>query len=1319
MERRLFLILLLLLSAYGGSALTILGQQVELLQINGAMHQEYVATFICSGTDFDNTVNFFIQSDTGQVHSMGVTCDRPSRIYNAQFVGVLPKSGSLVQSYIGNVMSTQTFSPANETGSSSDIPGSTFRDPTVRNLLEQNQEQLLHGKVAPSRLCWINENKVRDGDTDDTCPGYALVQVTSPDGTLTEWVGDSSVSGIAVAAMCMQYFVLHGDPTRYISCAQGKKYSDVIAMRDSADAQLRAMRDMMDSSRRLINISDIALSDLQNFTSQVYNFYAITNTTIDGLNTAFEALRERQRAEQNLIEGEIGKTSANIATNADLIASFSSELATLINATSTAQDQISKNLVDAFNRAIAVAKEAQSLLSRTSVADIKMIYNAQTWLIELNQQLLKLHTLEDEIRMHSVQLHKAIDAKKRLANLQGRTWTVFGYDEGRKPAANFADLGPWLSTVVVRDTFMRHVLERSSQYIGVMTEIVFTCDSMYMTTRAPQAPTSKVLIDIVGDVGCDWTFSDPEITNRCRCAMNVVEKKCQLKDRTAQTVNAFMNPSDPTLIDNSTGCIQLSVDFWPQNQGGLDGRVMRGFDDQAALWSNITSRGVPIADSSYKLYENLFSDLSYTMQYKPFLNDSSRATLMRAIDPSDIENDLPNLAFMYYRVGASLWRVPYENMDEYNDQIFGQLPSSTSQEPVGFVKTYYGTMTNGWKLSVMMFSDEFLVASTLTPIETVTSATITADGNSTSASDIILQNPKQHLLPAADWIVWDPARGLSKWYDVPDDAMLYGPSRSMAHMLTYNLATSRNNFTINDFMDLQSDSFEPIYADHIAEPYEVELDSNSSSPAYLQCVGRAFISGGSQCALRREFLVLPQPGLFEDHQVPGTFVLQDRTPTYTFRARVPEGRIIFDQSAGCPIGRVLATQYNQATLMLYNPEAYQTVVRLSRYGLVNSNACPEVRQMSLLPRISTPIRYSSCSSETTSFVTIEYQNETLGWTTCPSSFNLTFDGATLMALDTPMSANFSVLVSQYVVSTLVDFITEKRQQLLNMSLESVYAERSTQPDLGLRYDQVVVGNTTAQTERLNALVRASQQAARDAFFNATAFDNANFAYRAALDAILNRVDAALAQQRDKLAAVREANDKSRVSLSALRIIRELRREDFNNWLDATVVWAEAITNYISGLIFAEGKTDLSVQIRPSRKSTFWKSFGDLALDVGADAAELAAKGIHALANAAGGGAKDLLDGILGPLKSIIMFLFIVILIVAFVAVVFKVCIPCCKTAAGPLKHLKIKARVRPELMDMILDAERLLAKLESGIEEVPLIPRPTAATGIGAVGERF
>lgn len=1244
------------------SAMTIRSAYKDVTLVDGVPSVQATITIECNGgADFGVAHTLLVQSDSGVVHHVNVTCRYPEHHFDVYRVGYTFADGRLLRVEQCLIRNYGRFSAANAT------------EPQVstgRSLLSVNEDasdceaqaSVRRGAATGAAIGtyvlglpgtaigafvgaglggMFRTPKCTTGQSDgfnSITGGSVSLYLTSdargqgnglPGTNPAPWVSDATKDALS----CVGTPNLHSATgTNCFTGPTAQQLTDLV----------NRGADMVASNTRwaasLITEQQATIAAIANVTAQVEELkgYAKSvNTTIGVL--VDEALREYDV--QKMIADDLKNQTR---ANQDSLRNASRLLSETANATALYSSMTEQNFARAAAEVVANSLNFSSALESISHVQDQNRLMLQTQIRTTQRYVVNLATIqkrwflnEDLRNGLSLHFHAALDEPLVFTGSTGAFLGPFLKDLGTRPTDPYG-LDPNHAAIEVSNEVFKYVVG-DSRY-AVQTRLQFVCGSAFMVSKAPVSPSWRELLSLIGPLVCDTTLDNPDLPI-CQCFVRVSELRCPVSGPLGPSTQAAFD-SSPLTLDTQAGCTVNPVPFAAGN-GGMDGRVVTTASGLADILQTISLRGV--SPSTNYSAASILPNLKATVPWSAFVSNSSNfiSLVSGTIGESP---DATNLAFWYTQSVLNSYAIVYGNLGYYQSLVYGRIPAGVTQRPTMYKRFKQGGTGRCMELSAMLYSDEMLLVSAFVPGQVITNVEVTIDGVTSLVSDVGFTSPKSSLLPNSPW-VWSPSKINSQIWSIPKSEISIGPSPFQREKkVTYPMCYDLEHCDYQAWMDNNGGfAFNHPAGGNVPAPYSALVDSDPTSVTYGRCITQPKAPGGTLCEMRDNFRVFAS-GDFEDVNSPGTMIFVDREPVYVARITVPEGAIVEVLSSACPIVRRTPVSGTQLLIELVNPLNETNQIQLDEVG-----ECPKSSSLSLGPGRAEVYTASACDGPDTLKISY-YQGQTL--TECPVSVDLAFTPESLSSFRGAGSLNltYSMMIQRRDAVLLA--IEQLRSDVLGAIMETQIQSLRAEQELGFRVSDETMLGYNDLLAKVNAIIQQSNDVA-----------SAAYASDVDIEKYIVDLESFLAQSQDTLSqsyaqglafaeSFKERNRNNPGVIALLQVVGEKEDVDFGKAVNDTSAFYKALRIAVNASVQTNPysnwrRTDLPPGEKDNGEGSkqAWKRVGDFFARIASGEGGAAVGGLIAsLFNGPAGLISNLFSG--GPLSPLMNAALVVMFLVA-------------------------------------------------------------------------
>ena len=1041
MKGRLSLLLLLVgLSVYVQAA-TRIAASPRTRRFNQTSYETVEATFEFTQFDFDNALNFQVDTASGDTVTMQVTCATPERRYIVSKWGEVPDDGELFISQAWAVRAAQNFVSRNSTN----------------ELTASMSRKLLSVPGLPEDC--------------DQCinPGYP-----------------GSITFEETKVLCHQ-FVTSSTPARqnhtitFEECVRGPNFDVYNSLQTKLGDYINTTNQLKNANNNFETSYNNSLNAIEVLRELFTNQSLIADMRLQNIRDQINLTDEKISATKAIARTYFENFSARLASENNLIANATSEMLRFANRSSQNAAYLQWVMGETFGEAMNQLGDTFELIYRNRATSLMLNRQAELHDLDALTALSRYNRDVDRNRQHAKIIHQRLRAAQTIPNSRGRLLYPFLEDTGVAPINSVSDLNPSEIGAFVDEKIFRTVVTEGASVFGVVTMFREKCDIMFLNDGASVSPSVLELMDNIGPPNCDETFTSADTRKFCRCAIFVTESRCLLASGNSTIIGRF--DTTGMTLDATTGCASPGSTYsFPD--GGLDGIVIKTLSSFVDVMYVMHRRsGV----SSFPIImQNTFSALAYEIPFSQAIY-AGNVTLYDLLLSSN-DNVTANAAFYYWMSAVNSYTVVRDNLEKVTQRIDGVLPDNMSSRRLGSVRFEGGRSGKGTEYAFALFSDQFLTVSQMTADEVVATVTVTVTGGSDPSiptnnivTDVVLSNPYTPLLPGVAPILWNPTQYASVAYDFgKSELSITGFSGVRENHVTYAATDSGTAFTRDRWQKMFRRTFNHYAASNFAWVQKVQLDSNASSPTYGACI-TAPVSGRSQghCALRERFVFVPL-GIFNDYNTPGTFVLTSRHDKVVAQVSFPSGVIKEVVSSACPIAERLQASLSRLIVTLTNPLAQNNLIQIEQVG-----ACPSTKLVTLPARSVLNVDVERCANPPTPLDQMRfyaYNNESQ-LELCPSTIAINATALEVYQFNGTITFQAANVVQTAVVDRLRLFIFDVIDNLFDQQQAITLHTLNTQIEYGYKPPNATLNRYTDIISRISAIreeLPATSVAAREA-----------------------------------------------------------------------------------------------------------------------------------------------------------------------------------------------------------------------------------------------
>ena len=1241
----LWAICTLAFSCSAASALQILSQRDSTRQINGILTLNTQISVLCQGSSFDWGVDYSFQitSDDGQVQSLTITCSQPIRRYLISYYGVVPDTSVLVESTI----------------CSARAPGE------IQAAVEQmNATQAEHEGIRPNTGFSLLELAGNAYNLDDA------LTVTAPNSTESQtYPADATVAAACVAVMATQGFAAYNS---YASCAQGPTREEFNQVESDVNNTLTSFTNWQTSFRNRNGAVNGTLTKLFDLFIDTGKWIDTTRQRILNANETRILLQQAIKQQARTLTSEINEVADKIGVATALTGEVATQLADLINVTSSEFDRLVSSIVRA--KAITMQNLHLEMLSiaRDRSDAIRQINSIQQAILDQSTNIQKYYLGEADIRAHNRVLQGRFTALA-LGVRDGKPLYPFTERPGTEPIRDPLNLNPGLASIVIGNDVFRYISTSEGTTYGYVSRLQFVCDTVTMLTSAPLNPDWRQFYESVGPPGCDATWSDS--SNRCKCAILLTEERCRMSlAPSSDEISQWRSPIDRLDTFNNTACIAPAVLSNKQ--------TVTSVLDLASVFANITSRGV-LASTTYQQFSfrpRFYANVPY---------DQALGSPDAFLNGIYEQNGLTNLATMYLNTLPVSYQVVYNHMDSYAEAVFGVPPDHLTHSKQAFRNVSGQIFTRCSTVHAAMYSHSFLTVGILTESDLATDVRVTAgDGEEQLISNPAYAAGAVALLPEdGSGILYDPARFDQVVYDAPVHNLVIS-AFNRDGQITQPVVPEPALF-LRDYYELvNGEKFDHSMAGHSPSAYLTTLDNNPSSLTYRRCTGRPLASGGYMCALREAYDVFAT-GAISGTSGGGFLVMGDRMGSYTFTATVPSGVISSNTDSACPVVQALASSGLNTVLRLYNQLATENRLRVTETGPCGTYSDDNLR---LPPSRAVTYLTRFCPANTEQSATVvrfAYQPNPATPTVfvnCSDSVNVTLGSTGSAVFAGAATLNFTIQINSIASTSILDIMTNFKLWMLNITAQLVMSDASSYSDsFDFSLAAETATNVTAIIDRLNGISLRAANATADAITYSRQLSRQDYPYTRELDAAAEEDDRLRRIQEEQLAAIEADQSELNLQLADLKETTRLENNNIRAYAGASIALSRSATVAISKQLESDAPNWEVAAPDNKRCSPFercgYASVGSFLKGLGEEAGEALGDAVNGVLELAASGVNGVLDFLFnGPLAGLLGWVVMIAVLIGLVCCVVQ-CMPfigqacktgasvCCPKTDGSIQHV--------------------------------------------------
>jgi hypothetical protein len=971
--------------------------------------------------DLGTTASLTIQAGDGTMYNVEFDSELVVHLYDVLYIGVIPRDGMLLSSTAMFVRDVDAFFGVNATQIAENI------DPAGRELLQ----------VGGTPVC-INQGSVCEiACRTQACRDDAAVTFYNSGFSAVNNVGGVQFDGAhAYQALCFAFYNnVHS--AAYKNCAAGFSARKFQALDASLENMVSGIQNWTNKvtlyQQGLFNAS----SDLLTQQLRQQNLTNTFNKLLNGLQL------ENQRTDAQLNDTlayatavVTGQKNQLSATNR-FLAAVSTNLSQAINATSLATYQAYLRIIQDYQQYTQTFEDGVDAYLKRRKVVLSQQLASQQLLVSQATALSELVSGVQLLRRHSVQIHRDIATLTSQPTGRGETLVpLLDTEDLRPPATDPSNLGPLYKSAPIGDMIIRTITTSGGLPYGMVTRIGWSCETVDFTTAAPRNPPFEMIVKMLGPPGCDTTFTDPYMPNRCTCAAQVtVDQRCLLQN-TAGVVSAndivrFRNATANDLSSNSSCLLQAQV-----VPGGMQGQYLTSVNDLASTFATISRRGrfSQTPDYQYQLYSLYLKQKVVEVPYADIVSNGTNFAMV--MDNPNLGGG-QNLVYAFMNLMVYSYGFAWRQMQIFRDVVWGVVPNHMDQHTVLWQNLTVGTSGHGSRFSAMMVSTATLAVSQLVPTTTIATVRVRINGVNVTVSDLTVDDLYTGLLPLTRGIVWNPPTAQYEFWDTRSkDVVISGSYPARLNSLTALAAYSPDLLKRKYIAYFARRDVEHERSAHVASGYRVELESDSNSPNYGRCTKLAAVPGGGWCTLFDHYRMTTF-GTFDDHNVVGNMGFVSRDASIRFTFRVPDGQVFFISTSVCPVvtaAALLTSGTGTQVISIRNPIGAANSFRVQQIG-----ACPSTTTLVLAPLQTTRLNKRGCAAapdgqpDSLTFSYLDQATQTYRDCNTTLVLNRTFDAVS--SIRTAATLNFTYFTE--AVSSDVT-ITRSVQASLNLRVAQIY-----------------------------------------------------------------------------------------------------------------------------------------------------------------------------------------------------------------------------------------------------------------------------------------
>jgi hypothetical protein len=1219
----------------GAYAITVVSQRDAMRQINGALTQQTQLTILCSGDSFDWNVDYAFQvtSDNGAVQSLHFNCNRPFRRSQISYYGIIPDEATELVSRVcaartpGSILDAAAV---DENADTAELNGQTVRLNTGFALLERAAG---------------NANNLDSALT-----------VRTPNSTAV-YRADLTIAALCVGVMATQGFAAYN---AYADCVTGPTHDQFNDLTRRLNESQLAFENWRASFRLVTAAIDNSTRALQSFRNKTVDWMETTNQRVANANQTLELLRLSIQENNRALAKDVNEVSTAIGGTAQRISVVSSELAGLINSTSSRFQILFSEIVATYANVMQNAQRFVDNLRDDKAVEFGQIRDIHQAIVDQGTNLQKFVIGEGPLRSHNRILQEKIFSTRSKPSPRGRMLYPFTTMPGTAPARDPLNLDPSSSSILYGNDLFRYISRIGGVTYGIVTLEQFVCDTATALTRGPLAPTWRQLYDSIGPPGCDPTWQDS--SRVCKCAMLVTEERCRLPDtmngaQIIQWVDAFTSNSSFA----NAGCLSPVSAF---NRLPITDVLTL-----AQFGANMTLRGL-YGTSQYQ-YRSTKIKYTTLIDYDASLSDPARYLESLYRPAGSVVRNIP---YVHFNTLVVSYQAAYNHLDDYANNVFGVLPGHYTETQSLFDRVNGSDFTRCTTFYIAALSRYYLTVGILRSAGLTTNIDVTVGSSApTLISDPVYIAGKPGVLPQeGSGIVYDPTNFEGVAYDVPAGDFSISAFTNKGKV-THAISPSEEAQNVEAWEYLNGQTFDHSMAGNSAADYIVSVDTDPQSPTYRRCLTKAESAGGKQCLLRENYEVFAT-GSIGSPSGGGFLFLGDRGGSYQFTAALPAGAISFESGSACPGVQDVADSQLNTVLQIYNPLAAENRIKVVETGPCGSFVNADVRLPAGQVVFYTARFCALVTKENATQVAFFYRPDPLveSFLPCARTVDVTLSAATVATYRGPVSLNYTLGITTTSSFAEIDAVSATRSMMLNYTANLMRQDLLAYSE---SFDFRVTRNTSQSSreliDRLRRLAADATAASLAAADRARRLANLQSSFSGSLQQARNLaavLTARAAQQYSDLAAAQEA---SRLSLADLKQANKLEQRDMEAYVETTAALARSVVVNLNAMLDSGAPNWQRAEDSGSDgggggscgffERCGWVSVGNFVVGAGNTVADTLVSAAENVADLAKSGIEDLFKLLGGPLKTILGFVMLVGLIVGLMCCLIQ-CLPVIVTA---------------------------------------------------------
>ncbi len=990
------------------AALQIRSQRTPLAESGDSLESFAIAGFRAEQQDFGTTVHLVVTGSDGLMNALSMTCSHVSYLYDVTYIGAVPRSGIYYTTHAFLVRDTKIFKQINP----QDVD-----DPAGRSLLQTSDP------VADTPFC--QTDACRD---DSPVNWYNTVQNAAHNTNPTQFSPAN-----AHQAVC---FAFYNDisSSNYKDCAAGtnRKFD---LLNSTTAGFLKDLENWTANVTSAETANAQALIDLANQQDNLTRAASDFDKEIKALRFDLNATSLNLDDTLDFVTKELRRQRDDLRSANDRMSDLANNMSAIVNETSLATYQLyllqTKNFQN-FTSEFSSAVDAQQERRRITASQVRATQNLFVATATAFSDLVSGIQL---IRRQSVQFAKDKAALEASPDGQGEFLSAF-IDPGdfKAPATTPSNLGPLLKSTPIADIIDRYMITSGGNPYGVVTRYTWSCETVNWVTTSSYNPPAPQILDWIGPPDCDVTFTDPMMTKRCRCMIQVVaDNRCLLRNSggIVSAGDAFsFRTGNAIELSSDTGCLVQPQEF----PGGMSGTYIRSITDLAASWATVSRRG--LYNGTLMQQYSLYADDEVVNSPWSELVSNATDNLKQVLD-APLSGGDPNFVYDQMVLVVHSWGFARRGKQPYETAVYGRLPNFMDETMILWRNlTTNGTSATGYGslYGVMFYSPKstMLTVSQFIPTTPVVDITLTVNGANTTVTDIQIDDLYIGLLPTTPGVIWNPSTVQSEFWDtLSKDVAINGNPSARANTLTYAAAYTPDLFERRYLSYFAGRRFDHISGGHVAPAYRVELNNDVNSPDVGRCTSIAYVPSGGWCVMFDHYK-MSTFGSFNDHDTIAHVAFQPRSAAVNFFASIPDGAVFFYTTSVCPVIRQIGQPIGgsgQQTITISNPSSSDSSFRVQQLG-----ACPFQKDLRLVAYQTTNMLVRGCLSappgQPDQLIFLYLDKQTQTYKDCNSTFALNLTAASINRYQGAASYNFTVYAEDVSSQVLLERIVSSQLNVI-------------------------------------------------------------------------------------------------------------------------------------------------------------------------------------------------------------------------------------------------------------------------------------------------